>query len=103
MRLDQVLSYALSLLGYGAPLSSLHGTSQAVQHHKLLSKNVSDYIDVTRRKYGINGVAVTVVKRPQDESKDWITDHGLYGTANPRGDPIAEGVSGSPSTCRFGN
>jgi hypothetical protein len=60
--------------------------------HTLLSQKTSEYLDAARTKYGIKGVTVTIVKRPESPDGEWKTDYGLFGTANVHDDPVTEDV-----------
>jgi CubicO group peptidase (beta-lactamase class C family) len=89
----------LLVVGATALLSSLVHASPvqtpfaSTSRHSILDANTTAFLDAAREKYGIKGVAVTVVQEPEEDGGEWISDYGLFGVANAVGDNVTPDVS----------
>jgi len=72
--------------------TSLQNVFTCSTTHALLNANTSAYIDAARQKYGIKGVAISIVQQRKTAEEEWITDYGLFGTANAVGNLVTEDV-----------
>ena len=70
--------------------------AQPATPQSTLPQNLTDFVESLRTKYGIPSVGIATVSRA-NQSAEWQSATGGFGTANVQGDPVTAEVSEGPA------
>ena len=94
-RIAVMLVSILILVSYlFTPISAVPTQSHFEAPSKLLSRNVTDYAEHLRVKYGVPGVGIALAATSKYTGGCDVTETLTFGTADGRGRPLTEDVGG---------